>query len=330
MSWQEFQHRRFEKRLEKGYRALEEGDLEAALEIAGELEPTRLPEAFELAARAHELAEDPAAALEVLERGAEVAPDAWAIWQMLGIYRSDRGELDPAAEAFEKALTCDECWRDLVLLNQAILAQRREDPERALRLVEQVEDEELADQRASLEIDAKIDLGQLDAAETLARQIIDSVEVDDPDAEDFDLEDYERVASAWIALARISLARGQPEADAREYLLQAYQIDPGNSDVLWYLREIDNELSASAKYYRLVLRGIFGAGDPFYQDAQGFWAKYDVVSDTVEEALRYIRRVERARPCRFLEVDECEILETAEDQPKGVYQVSVWALFDER
>lgn len=62
-------------------------------------------------------------------------------------------------------------------------------------------------------------------------------------------------------------------------------------------------------------------------EAPGFYATYEVVAETAEEAMTFILPYEPEGVRETLAVDECTRREAAADQPKGVYEVSSYAFF---
>jgi hypothetical protein len=58
---------------------------------------------------------------------------------------------------------------------------------------------------------------------------------------------------------------------------------------------------------------------PSYKDAIAYFVTYDVVADTKDEALNFIREFEDEEFRMNLTVEESEIIEPRPDSPKGVY-----------
>ena len=88
-----------------GIQHLNDGDAEAALEVAAQLEELRYTASFEIAALAYGQLGDLDAAVGVLTRGVDLAPDVGLNWQLLGNYLSDLERFDEAVSAYESALT---------------------------------------------------------------------------------------------------------------------------------------------------------------------------------------------------------------------------------
>ena len=59
----------------------------------------------------------------------------------------------------------------------------------------------------------------------------------------------------------------------------------------------------------------------------GFYTSYDVVADSVEEALRLLKRFEPREIRDSVRVESCEDVEARPDERKGVYRISGYSLF---
>ncbi len=103
------------------------------LNIGAQLERERYSGAFDLAAQAYAGLGKLDEAIAVLQRGVDLAPEAWLNWQLFGNSLSDAGRYDEAA-AYRSALACERVLAGSIHLNQAILAERRGDFSEALRL----------------------------------------------------------------------------------------------------------------------------------------------------------------------------------------------------
>jgi hypothetical protein len=91
------------------------------------------------------------------------------------------------------------------------------------------------------------------------------------------------------------------------------------SDVaLWLVREIDGQFSPTAKYYRILVEGMkTEAGDR--RKRRGFFVSYDIVADSIDESLSFIRRIEGEEVRSSFRVEEATELESRPAEPKGVY-----------
>jgi len=108
----------------QGHRQIEAGDLGAAQRTADALLAMRWSGGFAIEALALASAGDLEAAVAGLEAGVARAPDAWALWQLLGNLRSDLGRLDDAIAAFDRALRCEGASQIAIGFNRAVVHHR--------------------------------------------------------------------------------------------------------------------------------------------------------------------------------------------------------------
>ncbi|HEX6902694.1 MAG TPA: hypothetical protein VF789_23450 [Thermoanaerobaculia bacterium] len=302
------QRRRVEKLSQKGYELIDAEEFDRALEVAEELERLRYSAAFEIAALAHAGKGDLAAAVRALERGVEKAPDVWLNWQLLGNYRSDLGMIAEAAEAYERALECPDVSRSSIRLNQAILANRTGDHAAALHLAGEVDDPETAVWAAALRVDSLTALGRREEAERLGLQIL---------SEAGEEADADPLCNVALNIARIRLDRGEPRPDVRVFAVQQLERNPGHNDLLALIRDIDGLYSETAQHYRLLIRGQIPEDHPMAGEAKGFYSNWQVLADSPEEALEFIRAIDR--PAAPLSLEQWEAAEPRPQDPKGVY-----------
>lgn len=302
------QRRRVEKLSQKGYDLVEEEKFDQALEVARELDRLKYSAGFEIAALALAGKGDLAAAVRVLEDGVEKAPGAWLNWQLLGNFRSDLDRFTEAGAAYERALECPGVSRSSIRLNQAILANRTGDHAAVLQLAADVDDPEMAVWAAALRADSLTALGRLEEAERLGLQILKEA------AEDGNADPLCNVA---LNLARIRLDRGEPRPAVRAFAVQQLERDPANNDLLTLIRDIDGLYSETARDYRLLIRGQIPEGSPMAGEAEGFYSRWEVLADSPEEALEFIRAIDT--PAAPLKVEEWEARKGRPRDPKGVY-----------
>jgi tetratricopeptide (TPR) repeat protein len=305
--------RRAEKLTKEGFRHLWDDDPWAALEIAEQLESMGYTSAFELAGLAYARMDDLEAAVTVLERGVEFGPRVWCNWQLLGNYLSDLQRYEAAAHAYDKALECPGTWTDSVRLNQGILASRRGHYDEALALLEQVTDAELQLQAIGTRVSALQELGRTEEALRLAGTTL----------EETDSDDGEELAGLAARIGRMRWKQSVPAEELRADALAALdRYDLSNRQLLALIRDLHNAYSADAKYFHLLLEAKVPFTNPRYKDFKGYFVSYDVVADTLEEAIAFVEGMEDPAVRGNFVVDECEVLEERPTDPKGVYKRS--------
>ena len=119
------------------------------------------------------------------------------------------------------------------------------------------------------------------------------------------------------------MKRGDTAEQVFDFALAALEEhDRGNSELLAAIRDADDSYSPEAKYYRMTVDAKIPFTDPLYREAKGYIVTYDLVADTLDEALRYVERMEDPIVRGNLLVDAHEVLESRPDDPKGVYRRS--------
>jgi tetratricopeptide (TPR) repeat protein len=309
---------------DQGFAYLSIREWDEALKVAKELEERRFSAAYDIAAQAHAGLGDVEEAIRVLERGVEKAPRAWPNWQLLGNYRSDLGRFDEAEAAYEAALGCPGVWESSVRLNQAVLAGRRDRFEEMLGLLDAVTDEELALTAAEHRIHGLDALGRHEEAEAVALPVLAAEH--DPETEG------PTMARIAARVASIRLARGVDEREVREYAHESLRYDTASQAILTLLRRMDDERSKTARYLRMVAKAQLRETDPRFATLPRYHVTYDVVADSEEEGLAYVRAFEEffpeGEPAEW-SVAEVVDLESRPDDPKGVYWRSGRSTFEE-
>jgi len=298
---------------DRGFECLREGDYEAAIEIAKELEELRHTAAYDIGAKAYAGLDDLEKAIETLERGLAKAPDCWLNWQLLGNYRSDMGNYEMAADAYERGLACSEVWEDSIRLNQAVLASRRGEHVQALRLLDTIEDASLSLQVASSRVAALWCTGRVDEALSLADECLNN-EWEADFAPEY-------LASIAADRGRIYLERGVTPDEVRCSAMDATKEFGSHSDLLALIRDIDGRYNAKAQYFRLLVHGGVPDDHALSSELKGYYVTYDVVAETVEQALEFVREFENAEISPAdLSVEESKVLEQRPEDPMGVYR----------
>jgi tetratricopeptide (TPR) repeat protein len=300
--------------VDQAHEYLADGDYEAALKVAQQLEGDGESEAFAIAAEAHAAQGNVDEAVKVLQRGVEVQPDCWSNWQMLGNYRSDLGQQDKANEAYEKALACSDAWTASIRLNRAILAARDGNYDEALRELDSADDEELRLELASARIQVLQEAGRLDEALEAAAEAMQW---------EYDPErDGPCLARIVAMISRVQMQQGRHKDGIRRRLLDALEwADHSNPEVLAAIRDLDGRYSPDAQYFRLELstRLLESDDETGEADTIGLFVEYDVVAESVEQAIGWIGDFEPEISRDAWTVESSEAIEPRPDEPMGVY-----------
>lgn len=302
------------KLCQQGYDCLAEGDYEAALSIAKELEALRNSAAFEIGALAMVEKGDLDGAIDYLRQGVSVAPQSWLNWQLLGNYLSDTQSYAEAHEAFQQARACNDTWVSSVCLNQAILSNRQEQYDKTLEILQDCTDPELHLHKAEVQIYALAELGQLEQASSLAQRLLD----DWNGWEQKTPEQAVLIARVAASLGRVQLSQGDSRDKVRAFSLESLDIDPNSHSLFALIREIDDSYSPDAKAFLLTANCHLPELHNRYQDAIGFFVNYEVVADTTEEAMEYIAGFEDPALRQNLLLEKVEVIQSCPNDAKGV------------
>ena len=306
--------KRCESLLQKGYALIRDGEFDAALEVAGQLEKHRHTGGFEIAALAHAGKGELETAVAVLRRGVTRAPDVWLNWQLLGNYLSDLERYDDAEAAYQRALACPGCSHDSVRLNLAVLASRRDRPEAALVLLDSVRDPVLVEPAREIRVSTLRALGRLDEALSLAEATL----ADGPPGGEDEAARWERVAAT---AARIRLELNQDPADVRRSVVGCLSAAPASTALLRVLRELAPQRSPAARRFEILMHGAIPLRSPKRGEFTGFFTTYHVAAETSGDALEMIRKhedlLEPEDPAN-LSIDSAKDLGPAADEALGV------------
>ncbi len=302
--------------MKKGYAAVNASDFDAAIEVGNQLERMRHSSAFEILALAYAGQGDDTRAVQILEAGVEKAPKVWLLWELLGNKRSDLREYAKAHEAYKKALECSGVNESSVRLNMGILLTREDCFEEALDEFDRVADPDLQDRTEAMRLDVYVRQGEHEDVIVRGERLL---------AEGDHLDDETRA----LVLVDVGRAywKGRDDAErALSYAWDALAHSHALSNALWLIRNIENEVSPAAQYFRILIEGDWPETDGNGHEL-GFFATYDVVADDVSEAMEYIKRIVPDVAEDSLRVSECSVLENQSTNPKGIYYYTGHALY---
>lgn len=305
--------------IDRGFELLEEGEFEQAIAVGNELLSGSHTSGFEILASAYYGLEDAERAVAILETGVGDAPSVWLLWQLLGNYRSDLGWYAEAHAAYNRALACPGAEASCVHLNVAIALYRQKWYGEALKRLDFVEDAELRARAESVRLSALNNLEDYDEAIRRGEEILATMDMDRDEADD--------IRSRIEASLGEAYWRGQSDRGrAMELVWQSLAHNRISEGAMWLLREIEGQVSPGAVSYQIMVEGALPERDEEGR-RWGFFSTYDVVADSVEEAMDYIRRFEGEEISPSLCVSEYEAIEASPSDPKGVYSYNGRTLF---
>lgn len=102
-----------------------------------------------------------------------------------------------------------------------------------------------------------------------------------------------------------------------------------HSDLLAMIREVHGLRSETAQHFRLVIHGRIPETSPERREAQGFYCSYDVVADTPDEALGFVRALDTRGPAADWTIHEAKAVEPRPGNLKGVYWAGGRVFYEE-
>ena len=289
------------KLLEQGYKALKEGRADKALEISRQIKELRHTSTFEIGARAYWMLGKEKVAIDVLHEGLSVAPGLHVLWEYLGCYHSDLNQFEEAQKAFESGMACEGAPRNAYLYNFAVLRERQERLEDALKFVDDmVLEESLSPSRALIEalrgrlLHAK---GKLYEAQELVRRWAGELKARE---NDLDEEETQAWSQLLVVQARVERTWALPVENIKGHCRNAIILDGENSMATLLLREIQDQRSERSRHYRLLVHGELTDEVP----PRAFYRNFDVIADDPEEGLDFARIAEPDDIARTLKIEE--------------------------
>lgn len=313
---------------EEGWTLLEEEQFDQALEIGRRLERMRWTGSFELQAAVYEAQNNLEAAVEVLKRGIDEAGGPYLLFSRLGNTLSDLERYQEALSAYEKGLALAETDECLFRMNRGLVFSRMDDHESALQelltIVDEVEERGTDDGMywhfksyhagALSELGLGGDLANL--VEPLSKLI-------------FDRDDYSEMKSNIAATYAISLWKQKEIAASDRWLDRAIYLDRDCWNAKWLVREAELERTEpGGKFYYLTTDGIWPKEISGELKDLGALACFEVVAEDPDSALNYALKFTEPLLAPTLRVDEFKILDENSPEPKGVYEVHPYLLYD--
>lgn len=321
-------HQKIENLMNEGFEALDSLDADKAIKIGKKLKKLRHSSAFEILALGYHQNDKPEKSIEVLKEGVSVAPNVWLLWQLLGNYQSDFENFDEAQRCYSEALKCKDNDANSIKYNSAMAYSREKkyaDAEIQINSIDfsaLVNDEyyKLLILSCAEKVCILNNLGKFSEALELGKKVL-SVEYDVDDLRD-------ELAILYTSHAE-TLYQLKQNKEALEYLFNSIELDKKNKRTGYLIREIENKFSKSAKYYRIMIEGVWP--EPFEGETTkpGFYTSYDVVAENIDQAFELIKRFEPDYVHDTLKIEESEILEENYNEPIGIYSAYPYSFFTE-
>jgi tetratricopeptide (TPR) repeat protein len=304
---------------EQAWQHIHESDLEGARTIGTDLMAAEVETGYRILALVTATEDQPQEAIRILEKGVAAHPDIWQLHLQLGNFYSDQGEYEQALATFAKAAQCPEVEMHWVQVNQAIVYYRQQEFESALNLLQQVEHAEAISEALMLQFQMLDELGRHE----LIIEIIEEDEVLDFLPQPQNEAEAEIHARICLLAAQAYWYEDAPAEVVDEFLGAAIYMDRTNPDVIWLWRERQPVFSEAARLFSIMISGRMApAAVPEGKAAPLFMTTYEVVADTLDEGLDFIRAYEaNLMDPNALIVNEAQESPAETGMAKGIYVV---------
>lgn len=306
--------------LKDAYAALDDGDLDKAIELGEQLISQRHVRGFEILALALDRQGDLDEAYDVVKEGLEAAPDAFPLWELLGNILSKKRMFDQAQQAYQQALDCPNSDQDSIKYNFAVMWRNAGHLDRALSLATQVNSPNLMIRANVLRATLLNSMGLYEECAYLANSIV----VEIMSLEEMSDEDMKELAQTYSELGRaLWLGRGDKQG-AFENAWKALEWERAESSALWLIRELISRKSEEGHWYRMEVQGMWYFPLEQSKEAPRFTVSYDVVADNEEEALMFAKHLEPPEIRESMQAISCEDRGLHPNHMQGIYWRSTY------
>lgn len=307
--------------LDDAYIALDSEEPDRALDLGKKLLELKQVRGFEIVALALEQQGKTEEAISALQTGVTKAPDAFPLWQLLGNFLSQNNRFNEAKDAYQRALQCTGADTDAINFDIAVLLRSTGQTMEALGICDNFANPEWSLKVKTLRASLLNNAGRCEEAAQVANanigELLNQQEVSDDEMLDL-AQNYSELGRAyWL---------GRRDGNAAfENACRALEWDRSDSSALWLIRELMAMKTPGSRWFRLEVSGQWHFPLEPDQLPPPFIASYDIVADTVDDALRYAQNIEPP------EIRESMIITAAEDKGshadhlQGVYWRSPYA-----
>lgn len=305
--------------MKEAFDALDAHDIDGALKLGRRLKKLRHSSAFEVLAAAHAARGKLDEAIAVLEEGVAVVPSVWVLWQLLGNFYSDRERFADSLRCYRRALECPNVNAEAIHLNASIALGRDGRYDEALAEVEQVKTPEMVPHAGPQRMYLLNRVERFAECVTLGEHLLSSGrwtgDLDEP------------LAAVHAELSAALWASKHDRDAVLRHAWKAIELHKRQRTAARVIRDVGNARSPLSRHLTVTVRGRWS--QPFEGETEppGFLAIYEVVAETAEEALAFIRPFEPEGVRDTLVVDACTEREAEPDQPKGVCEARGGHLF---
>lgn len=270
------------------YAALDDDELQKAMELAALLLETRHARGFEIMALALEKQDRYEEAIDLLRKGVSIIPDAYPLWELMGNFYSKEKDYEKAETAYVTALACYGCNSASISYNMAVMLRHAGKPKQAFTVASHIQDPALGIKTKTLLVSLLNSLQEYEDAARLANELISEI----MSLDELGDEDMKDLAQVYAEMGRaVYLGTGNKQG-AFENAWKSLEWERSEPTALWLVRELIGRKSNDSRWFRLEVEGHW-----YFPLEQGktppkFRVTYDIVADNIDEAMMFSKHLE--------------------------------------
>ncbi len=301
--------------LKDAYAALDDGDLDRAVDLGEALLSRRHVRGFEILGLALDRQGDLDEAIDILKEGVGAAPDAFPLWELFGNVLSKKQMFEEAQQAYQRAIECPNADVESVKYNFAVMWRNAGHLDRALTIATQISSPKLAVRANTLRTTLLNSMGMYEDCAYLANAVINQIMNQDEMTD----EDMKDLAQTYAELGRSYWLGRNDKQSAFENSWKALEWERSDPSALWLIRELIGRKSPASRWYRLDVQGKWYFPLEQNKDAPTFSVSYDIVADNEEEALMFAKHLEPPEIRDSMNVISCEDRGQHSNHMQGLY-----------
>ncbi len=311
--------------LDDAYLALDAEESERALELGKKLLEMKQVRGFEVVALALEQQGKYDEAISALQSGVAKAPDAFPLWQLLGNLLSERNKYGEAKTSYERALQCSGADTDAINYDMACMLRNSGQNMEAMQLCDAISNPTWGIKVRTLRTSLLNSAGRHEEAAQIANanitEMLGQQEISDDEMQDLSQNYSELGRSCWL---------GRRDGNAAfENACRALEWDRSDANALWLIRELMALKTPSSRWFRMEVSGQWHFPLEPDQLPPPFISSFDIVADTVDDALRFARNIEPPEVRPSMVVTSVEDRGPHADHMQGIYWRSPYAFLTE-
>lgn len=278
-----------------GFSAAYSSDHEKAIIIGKELIKRRHSSGFEILALGYQHKGNLKKAIVTLETGVKKAPNVFKMWQLLGNLYSYTGKFQKSYDAYKRGMECPNTDLNSLNLNFAVALERDNKNIEAFEKINEIStvdaDNIFNISYWSTKFRIQNSLERFKQTIDEYKKIIKEIDIDNIDKNLLpNIDEFISNIHCEDALALWKTNKNNNEIN--EIIEKSILADKHNDKTKWLIREIRKSKSEYSYHFHIMINGEWTLNKSEDGKDMDFFTTYDVVAETEEEALGFIKQFE--------------------------------------